>query len=127
MFEIEVELSFSAAHYLRNYQGKCETLHGHNWQVKATIEGRRLEKGGMLLDFGELKKKLKEVLEKLDHRNLNEIAYFKKVNPTSENIAKFIFDKLSQRLKATATGYRLSKITVWETDTSSASYTPQNR
>ncbi|MCM8793869.1 MAG: 6-carboxytetrahydropterin synthase QueD, partial [Candidatus Omnitrophica bacterium] len=102
------------------YQGKCEALHGHNWKVKATVEGKKLAKNGMLLDFGELKKKLKEVLEELDHKNLNEIEYFKKNNPTSENIARFIFDRLSNRLKETSS--RLKKVTVWETDTSSASY-----
>ncbi len=123
MFEIEVELSFSAAHYLRGYKGKCETLHGHNWKVKVTLTSLKLDKVGMVRDFGELKKDLKEVLDELDHRNLSEIGYFKKINPTSENIAKFIFDKLSNKQQATSN--TLKKVTVWETETSSATYTPQ--
>jgi 6-pyruvoyltetrahydropterin/6-carboxytetrahydropterin synthase len=128
MYTIKVEAYFSSAHSLRGYKGKCESLHGHNWKVKATVASSKLDKLGMVMDFGELKMKLKEVLNALDHRNLNDIDYFKKVNPTSENIAKYILDKLSYRLQATPrlrsgqAGYRLKEVTVWETDTSSATY-----
>lgn len=130
MFEIEVELSFSAAHYLRGYKGKCETLHGHNWKVKASVNSAGLDELGMVMDFGKLKQNLKAVLDELDHRNLSEIGYFKKINPTSENIAKFIFDKLSNTQQVTsnkqqARSNTLKKVTVWETETSSATYTPQ--
>ena len=118
MFEIEVELSFSSAHYLRGYKGKCESLHGHNWRVKATVSGKELNREGLLLDFKELKERLRKVLEELDHKNLNEISYFKRVNPTSENIAKFIFDKLKREIIKG----KLKKITVWESDNSLASY-----
>ncbi|MGE4358160.1 MAG: 6-carboxytetrahydropterin synthase QueD [Candidatus Omnitrophota bacterium] len=120
MFAVEVEHSFSSAHYLRNYKGKCEALHGHNWRVRALVVGRTLEKNGLLLDFGELKKCLKMVLEELDHKVINEVPYFKKINPTSENIAKFIFVRLNKHLQMRKC--RLKKITVWETDTSSATY-----
>jgi len=126
MFEIEVEHSFSAAHSLRAYKGKCESLHGHNWRVKVTLYASKLDRRGMVMDFSELKMKLKEVLDELDHRNLNEFDYFKRINPTSENIANFIFDRLSYNLQETRS-YKLKKITVYETDTSSASYTPQKR
>ncbi|MCM8784433.1 MAG: 6-carboxytetrahydropterin synthase QueD [Candidatus Omnitrophica bacterium] len=120
MFKIEVESSFSSAHYLRDYQGKCESLHGHNWRVRVTVEGKKLKGNGLLLDFGELKQNLKIVLEELDHKNLNEISYFRKNNPTSENIAKFIFGCLKNRLRSQ--NHRLKKVTVWENETSSATY-----
>lgn len=119
MFEIEVELSFSSAHYLREYEGRCESLHGHNWKVKATVSGEKLNRIGVLIDFKELRQKLKEVLKELDHKNLNELPYFKKNNPTSENIACFIFEELNKKINK---DLQLKKITVWETDSSSASY-----
>ncbi len=129
MFEIEVELFFSAAHYLREYRGKCETLHGHNWKVKVTLAQGKLDKAGMVIDFSKIKTTLREILGLLDHKNLNEISHFKKVNPTSENIAKFIFDNLKCSLKTSSDknlrGADLKKVTVWETDTSSASYSVQ--
>lgn len=123
MFELEVELSFSSAHYLKNYRGKCEGLHGHNWRVRAKVVSSNLNEIGMVMDFGELKEKLKEVLEELDHKNLNELKYFQKKNPTSENIARFIFDRLNRKLLTS--NLKLQKITVWETDTSSASYSQE--
>jgi len=119
MFEISVEAQFSAAHKLRNYKGKCENMHGHNWRVKAIIAGGKLNNQGMVIDFSELKNKLNEVIMRLDHKYLNDIDYFKKVNPTSENIAKYIFDKLCRGQACLAPALRIS---VWETDTSCATY-----
>lgn len=120
MYSVKVLVYFSAAHSLRDYKGKCENLHGHNWKVEAEVVSEKLNKQGMVVDFTELKKELNDVLKELDHRHLNEIAYFEKVNPTSENIAKFIFDKLNRRLPTI--DYRLSTISVWETDASCAVY-----
>lgn len=116
MYSIKVELDFSAAHNLRGYKGKCEELHGHNWKVEVVAAKSKLDKTGMVLDFKYLKMKLKEVLEKLDHKYLNNIAYFKKANPTSENIAKYIFDSLESQVSG------LELVTVWESDNCCASY-----
>ncbi|MCX5656851.1 MAG: 6-carboxytetrahydropterin synthase QueD, partial [Candidatus Omnitrophica bacterium] len=131
MFELEVELFFSAAHYLREYRGKCEALHGHNWKVKAMLAKNKLDRAGMVADFSKIKTTLREILGLLDHKNLNEISHFKKANPTSENIARFIFDSLMCSLKTSSDknlkGADLKKVTVWETDTSSASYSAQKR
>lgn len=116
MYSIKVEDNFSAAHNLRGYKGKCEELHGHNWKVELVVEKDELDKTGMVLDFKYLKNKLYAVLEKLDHKYLNNLAYFKKVNPTSENIAKYIYDGLKPKI------LNLKSVTVWESDNSSAAY-----
>jgi len=120
MYEVMVEGSFSAAHNLRGYRKKCEKLHGHNWKVRVGIRGGELDKTGMLIDFREVKNYLERTLEKLDHKYLNEISYFKVTNPTSENIARFIYNELKSRLKDSR--YKVSKVTVWESDTASATY-----
>jgi 6-pyruvoyltetrahydropterin/6-carboxytetrahydropterin synthase len=117
MFNVRVEGNFSSAHNLRAYKGKCESLHGHNWRVEAVVSGRGLDKAGMLIDFKILKKRLNACLEKLDHAYLNEIPYFEKVNPTSENIAKYIYDALRRRIK------NIKSVTVWENSASCATYT----
>lgn len=116
MFKIEVASSFNAAHKLRGYKGKCEKLHGHNWKVQAIVEMENLDKIGMVLDFKILKKKLSNALRDLDHSYLNDQKIFKKVNPTSENIAKFIYQRLWKQVKG------LKSISVWETDSSCATY-----
>jgi len=116
MFEVNVESNFSAAHRLRGYKGRCENMHGHNWKVKAVVGSQNLDKQGMVMDFTILKKAMNKILTRLDHKVLNDLEYFKKVNPTSENIAKYIYDELkTQRLD-------VERITVWETDTSCATY-----
>jgi len=116
MYSIKVEASFSSAHNLRGYKGKCEELHGHNWRVEVVAQDEQLDKTGMVLDFKYLKKKLNDLLEKLDHKYLNKIPYFKKKNPTSENIAKYIYAGLKSRVPG------LKAVTVWENNTSSATY-----
>ncbi len=118
MYRIFVKGSFSSAHYLRNYKGKCENLHGHNWGVWAAVSAPKL-KNGMVMDFKELKEKLKDVIEPLDHVLLNELRDFKKLNPTSENIACYIFKKLSRLLPR---GARLEEIKIAETENNIASY-----
>ena len=95
MFEIAVESAFEAAHRIENYPGKCARLHGHNWIVEAIVQGTELNELGILIDFKILKSELNNVLEELDHRYLNELEIFARKNPTAENIAKEIFEKLS--------------------------------
>jgi len=116
MYKLKVEGNFSSAHNLRGYKGKCEDLHGHNWRVEITVASSELDDIGMLLDFKFLKKKLNAVLEKMDHKYLNKLVQFKKINPTSENIAKYIYDQLKPRIPL------LDSVTVWENSTSSATY-----
>ncbi len=117
MYEISVKLDFSAAHHLREYCGKCENPHGHNWKVEATVSDKSLDSIGILVDFRVLKKRLRSILEGLDHTDLNNLEHFKKNNPTSENIAKFIFESLKTG------GITPSKVSVWESEAACATYT----
>jgi len=125
MYELSIEDHFSAAHNLHNYKGKCENLHGHNYRVQVYIRGEKLDKSGLLADFVDLKKALKKVLDKLDHQYLNELSPFDKLNPTAENISKYIYDKLNLLFAHRSSLFAVSKVTVWESDTSSASYTEE--
>lgn len=120
MFEICVEHTFAAAHALRNYHGKCENLHGHNYRVHVGMEGAELDDGGLLFDFAELKKQLRETSGYLDHQNLNELEPFTVINPSAENIARYICEEVQKRLAAGRVAY----VRVWETDTSFATYRP---
>ena len=116
MYSLKVQGTFSSAHNLRGYKGKCEDLHGHNWIVEIVVKSEQLDDIGMVLDFKYLKKKLSVILEKMDHKYLNKLAYFKKTNPTSENIAKYIYNQLKAQIRL------LYFVTVWENSTSSATY-----
>lgn len=121
MFEIFVEGHFSSAHSLRGYRGNCEKVHGHNWQVKAFVQAKKLDRTGLALDFRILKNRLQMVLDLLDHQDLNKLVFFKKTNPSAENISFFIFSKLKSRIKQP--GLKLAKIEVRETPDSGAIYT----
>jgi 6-pyruvoyltetrahydropterin/6-carboxytetrahydropterin synthase len=121
MFEITIEDNFSSAHYLRNYNGVCENLHGHNWKVVVTVEGKTLNETGLLIDFKELKKILKNILQELDHKLLNDLPFFQKNNPSSENIARYIFEKLKENLGHDPR-LKVKKVTVFENEKTSASY-----
>jgi 6-pyruvoyltetrahydropterin/6-carboxytetrahydropterin synthase len=121
MYHVTIQTYFSAAHSLRNYKGRCENLHGHNWKIEVTASSDQLDEAGMALDFSILKKKTKALLEKLDHRNLNDIAPFSEINPSSENIAFYLFKLLTEDLEDSPV--TLTQVTVWESDTSRASYT----
>jgi len=116
VYSVKIEGSFSSAHTLRQYKGKCEALHGHNWRVEAVARSLKLNKAGMVRDFHDLKGKLNSILEGLDHKYLNKIPYFKKSNPTSENIARFIYGKLKKKIP------QIKSVTVWESPSSSATY-----
>lgn len=121
MYQIKVLLGFCGAHYLRNYHGKCENIHGHNWKVEVVAQKPSLDKCGLVLDFRELKRIVKSVLERLDHHNLNEdIDFFKENNPTSENIAFYIFSEVKKRINDYDCS--LKNVTVWETDNCAATY-----
>lgn len=127
MFEVSVEAGFAAAHQLRNYRGKCENLHGHNYKVQVTVEGEDLNSIGLLADFTELKGALREITEFLDHKFLNEIEPFTEINPSAENVAKYIADRLQAQLDAGASEVPvfIAAVKVWETDTSTATYRPK--
>lgn len=117
MYRVRVIDSFSSAHNLRNYEGNCERLHGHNWKIEVYLQSDKLDKVGMLIDFKILKKELKEILDKIDHIYLNEHPYFNEINPTSENMAKFLFEQLKEKF-----GTMMHKVLVWESDNSVAEY-----
>ena len=116
MFEVKIETSFSSAHHLLNYKGKCENMHGHNWKVEVYARGEELNKSNILIDFKELKKEVNEIVDYLDHKDLNELEEFKNESPSSEFIAKFIYYKAKERFSA------ISRVDVWETTTSRESY-----
>jgi len=116
MFELKAQMYFAAAHHLLNYDGECENQHGHNWLVEAYVTGNNLDKSNILIDYKILKRELKSVLDLLDHKDLNELSYFTGKSPSSEMISKFIYTKLKEKISI------LSKVSVWETNTSCASY-----
>ena len=120
MYEVTVERTFAAAHALRNYQGGCENLHGHNFRVRVRVEGPTLDQTGLLIDFLELKRVMDAVIDPYEHRNLNETAPFDEVNPSAENIAKWFHDRMQDALPAP-----IAEVRVWETETSSAAYRPK--
>lgn len=122
MFEISVEHTFAAGHALRNYKGKCENIHGHNYRVRVTVEGEKLNGAGLLVDFSDLKAGIRNLVERLDHQFLNDLEPFDELNPSAENLAKYLSDGLGEQLGSQAV--RLQAVTVWETDTSSATYRP---
>ena len=123
MFEVTVEQTFAAGHALRNYKGKCENVHGHNFKVQVRIEGERLDDTGLLVDFIDVKASLRKIIERLDHQFLNEVAPFDVKNPSAENIAEYFFTELSSGLN-TPVPTRIAEVRIWETEIQSASYRP---
>jgi len=123
MFEVSVEETFAAGHALRNYRGKCENVHGHNYRVQVTFNGPELDSIGLLVDFVEVKKLIGAVVERLDHQFLNNLAPFDVLNPSAENMAKYFYDEIRGGLGENG-GVKLGQVRVWETDTSSATYRP---
>ena len=120
MYEVKVARRFAAAHQLRNFRGKCEELHGHNWRIEVILTGEELNNAGLLIDFREVKEATDGILEELDHSFLNELPQFKDQNPSSENIAAYIFEKLSSRLNNNQ--IKVTKVIAWESDFACASY-----
>jgi 6-pyruvoyltetrahydropterin/6-carboxytetrahydropterin synthase len=124
MFEISVDETFAAAHNLREYKGKCEDLHGHNYKVRVMVAGPELDATGLLVDFVALKQAIQAVIRALDHKYLNELPPFDRLNPSAENIARHIYEQATWQLKPPANGAEISGVTVWETETSAATYRP---
>ena len=122
MFEISAEYSFAAGHALRGYKGKCENVHGHNYKVQVKVAGERLNSIGLLMDFVDLRAAIKTLVDRLDHRFLNDLPPFDVLNPSAENLAKYFYDGLEPQVRAV--GNRVSAVKVWETDTTSATFTP---
>jgi 6-pyruvoyltetrahydropterin/6-carboxytetrahydropterin synthase len=120
MYELKIISQFSAAHQLREFVGKCEELHGHNWKVEVYVTGDRLGKDGLLIDFALIKKQTEQALEEMDHKFLNDLEVFKDLNPSSENIACYIFKSLGKELNSE--NVRVSKVTAWESDNACATY-----
>src|SRR3954470_20450709 len=115
MFEITIEETFAAGHALRNYRGKCENVHGHNYRCQVTVQGDQLDEIGLLVDFVELKKSVHSVLDRLDHTWLNDFPPFDVLNPSAENIAKYIYDEVTVQMPS-KNGARLAQVKLWETD-----------
>lgn len=123
MYEVTVEADFSSGHYLRNYKGKCENPHGHNYKVRVTLIGSELDEAGLLLDFKLLKQVLRPVVDRIDHQMLNDIEPFIELNPSAENLAKYLYDETNLHLKDVTNGrVRVKDCTIWETDTTTATY-----
>ena len=120
MYDLMIETQFSSAHQLRGYKGKCENLHGHNWRVQVTVSSDKLDDIGIVIDFHELKKITGEVISSLDHSFLNEVFPFTEINPSSENIAKWIYESIKKKLDQDQCN--VSSVTVWENETASATY-----
>ena len=123
MYEVTVDSGFSSGHYLRNYRGKCENPHGHNSQVRLKLAGAELDEAGLLLDFKLLKQVMRPIIDRIDHQMLNEIEPFTELNPSAENLAKYFFDEANLQLKGMTAGrVRVKNCTIWETDTTTATY-----
>ena len=120
MYELKIISQFGAAHQLRDFGGKCENLHGHNWKIEVFVTGEELDNAGLLIDFGVLKKATQKVIETLDHQFLNELDFFQETNPSSENIARYIYEGLEREISHESA--RISKVTAWESDTACATY-----
>jgi len=122
MFEVSVEYSFAAGHALRGYKGKCENVHGHNYKVRVTVGGEKLNPIGLLIDFSDLRAALKGLVEQFDHHFLNEVEPFTETNPSAENLACYLGTELQRKIGDQ--GLSVRNVTVWETDSTSASYRP---
>ena len=122
MFEVTIIKSFSAAHLLAEIGGKCEELHGHNFKVEVTVAAEQLHSNGLLIDFRFLKKHLSEILEEIDHKHLNALSFFRGINPSAENIAKFICEQMSSRIETS--GVRMVRVQIWESENAAVTYIP---
>lgn len=122
MYRLMISTYFAAAHNLMHYQGDCENLHGHNWKVEVTVATRQLDKSGLGIDFKVLKKETKRILGLLDHKYLNELPFFKDISPSSENIARFVFEELQQVFNEAVV---IESVRIWESENACASYALQ--
>ena len=120
MYELRVVTKFAAAHQLTMVGSKCENLHGHNWKIEVYVTGEKMDGAGVLMDFGIIKKQVREIMSMLDHKYLNELDYFQQSQPSSENIAYFVATELQKRIDNPAVS--VSKVTAWESDNAGATY-----
>ncbi len=120
MYEIKILSTFSAAHSLRNYPGNCKNIHGHNWKVEVVVQSLNLDNLGMAIDFRRLKQETQSLLDTLDHTYINETPPFNSLNPTAENMARWLYETLSKKLNDQ--NAKVSRVNVWENENSSASY-----
>ena len=120
MYRLMIKTSFAAAHNLINYQGDCENLHGHNWRVEVVVAAKELDKAGLGIDFKILKKQTNSLLDELDHKYLNDLTPFKNDSPSSENISRYLFERLGETLNNE--NITVEKINVWESENACASY-----
>ena len=120
MYELKVVTKFAAAHQLTMVGAKCENMHGHNWKVEVCVTGEKVDKGGVVIDFGVIKKHVREIMSQLDHKYLNELEFFQQSPPSSENIASFVANELQQRIDHPSV--KVSRVTAWESDDASATY-----
>ncbi len=118
MYELSIRGDIAAAHFIEGHQGKCKNLHGHTWKIEATVINEELDDIGMVADFAVLKQHLRDILSELDHVCLNDLPFFKEVRPTSENIARYTY----QRFNTAIAPLSLKRVQVWESDTSSVTY-----
>ena len=121
---MKIITDFSAAHLLRGYPGVCSRLHGHNWKVEVQVKARELDSIGMGLDFSDIKKATKELIGKLDHRNLNDLPPFDTINPTAENVSAYLYKELSKTINTTQ--IKVDAITLWETERACVTYTEED-
>lgn len=121
MFEVSVDQTFAAGHALRNYKGKCENVHGHNFKVQVVIEGEKLDEAGLLVDFIDVKSAMREIIERLDHVFLNDIEPFNVKNPSAENIAEYFYTEMRRLLKPSVP-VRVREVKIWETDIQCATF-----
>lgn len=123
MYEVTVEAGFSSGHYLRNYHGRCENPHGHNYKVRVTLIGAALDQTGLLLDFKMLKQVMRPVIDRIDHQMLNDLEPFTTLNPSAENLAHYFWEQTNEQLAEMTEGrVRVKDCTIWETDTTSATF-----
>ncbi len=120
-YTLKTVSEFAAAHTLRNYDGPCSRMHGHNWKVEVELTGSELDEAGMIIDFRQIKRATREIAERLDHRYLNDIAPFDERNPTAENIARYFFEELQQMFSQQSNA-RINAVTLWETDRACARF-----
>ena len=120
MYELKVVTKFAAAHQLTMVGAKCENMHGHNWKIEVCVTGEKLDDGGVVLDFGEIKKHVADIMSMLDHKYLNELECFQQSQPSSENIARLVAGELQQKIDNQSV--RVSRVTAWESDDASATY-----
>jgi 6-pyruvoyltetrahydropterin/6-carboxytetrahydropterin synthase len=123
MFEVSVEDSFAAGHALRGYRGKCENPHGHNYKVRITLAGEKLDDIGLLYDFKDLKQAMNQIIDRLDHQMLNDIEPFRQLNPSAENMARYFYQEATSHLTQTTGGrVKVKLVKIWETDSTTATY-----